>query len=438
MLRRVFGRLVLALALCWAGGLAAPTQAQSLWERLVIPGPLAEAHAKLQSKCANCHTSFSQGAQPELCLACHKDVNADIAANSGYHGRSAEAKALQCAHCHSDHEGRDFPLISFDKEVFDHGQTDYALDGVHATLPCESCHEPGKKYREAPLDCVGCHKADEPHKGALGTDCAKCHNSRAWTDTSPFDHSKTSFPLVGNHAKVACAACHQDQVYKGLPLTCIGCHRIQDVHQGRFGEKCETCHMVTRWTEVRFNHDTDTRFALTGAHKEAGCNDCHLPGVDHTKLSTDCVSCHRKDDAHAGQLGTACETCHDATDWRQDVRFDHDLTTFPLIGLHVLVPCEGCHLDTTFNRIAETCISCHAKDDVHQKSLGEDCAGCHNPNGWAYWIFDHDRQTRFELTGQHAGLVCVACHALGSDARQQDAKCDACHTTETFKGAKLR
>ena len=61
------------------------------------------------------------------------------------------------------------------------------------------------------------------------------------------------------------------------------------------------------------------------------------------KLSTTCVSCHKKDDPHRGQLGPNCETCHNERGWRQKVAFDHDLTRFPLIGHHGLVPCEESH-----------------------------------------------------------------------------------------------
>ena len=33
------------------------------------------------------------------------------------------------------------------------------------------------------------------------------------------------FPLVGQHAQQACAACHVNNVYKGTSRDCVGCHR---------------------------------------------------------------------------------------------------------------------------------------------------------------------------------------------------------------------
>ena len=437
-------------------GMAGPLAAQSLFERLVMPGPLSETHAELETECANCHTSFSQGAQDPLCLDCHKPIAADIAANEGYHGRAAEAQSQECSHCHTDHEGRDFPIVDLDREVFDHNNTDFALVGAHAVTSCESCHLPTVAFRDAPQTCIGCHREDEPHRGELGTDCADCHTTTTWTEIEDFDHAATGFVLLGGHEEVACTTCHQNEVYADLPDTCVGCHRIQDVHADRFGPKCETCHTVTTWTEVRFNHDTDTKFALTGKHEEIECNTCHTGPVETADLPLDCVGCHTADDPHNGELGPDCASCHGTEGWRQDVAFDHDLTNFPLIGLHVLVPCEGCHLDTTFHPTGESCVDCHLADDAHEAALGTECSDCHNPNGWAFWIFDHDVQTDFALTGLHVGLQCEACHAVGSlpsevstaciDCHRDDDKhlgrfgtaCEACHTTESWTGARLQ
>ena len=42
--------------------------------------------------------------------------------------------------------------------------------------------------------------------------------------------------------------------------------------------------------------------------------------------------------------------------------------------------------------------------------LGDACEECHNPNAWSLWMFDHNKQTEFELEGKHEGLECKACH----------------------------
>ncbi len=46
----------------------------------------------------------------------------------------------ECARCHSEHNGEDFPLIKWDIRTLDHKQTGYALEGKHAGLTCNRCH----------------------------------------------------------------------------------------------------------------------------------------------------------------------------------------------------------------------------------------------------------------------------------------------------------
>jgi len=435
---------------------ALPIAAQSLFERLVMPGDLIEGHADLQKECDNCHTSFSKGAQVQLCLDCHKEVAKDITEKTGFHGLTTETQASECNHCHTDHKGRDAKVADFDAETFSHETTDFKLNGSHQNVPCADCHKESKKYREAPKDCIDCHNENEPHKGTLGKDCATCHRETDWTDTLEFDHSKTKFPLEKAHNDIKCNACHVGEVYAELPLTCIGCHRIQDVHENRFGEKCEKCHNPEKWTDIRFSHDKDTDFTLLGKHKNIECDDCHK--ADFYQYDTDftCVKCHAQDDVHKANLGSDCKTCHNSKGWFENVSFDHDITSFPLIGLHVIVPCEECHSDSTFQSPKE-CQSCHKASDVHKGTLGPNCASCHNPNGWEFWMFNHNRQTDFPLTGKHDGVKCNACHKLSRKADSKlpttcischkdndkhrgefGTKCSNCHSTSSFKGAKLR
>ncbi len=435
----------------------APAAAQSLWERLVLPGDLTEPHAKLQNDCSNCHVDFAKGAQTPLCLDCHKETRADIDARTGFHGRSREAQAFECNHCHTDHEGRDFEIVIIDQDTFDHTQTDFALVGAHGGAPCGDCHEEGKPFREAPSACFECHREDDRHDGNLGKDCQNCHKSTAWAEVTAFDHSKTEFPLTNAHEKVGCAACHAGEIYEDLPTTCIGCHRIQDIHDNRFGPKCEECHSNTKWTEIKFDHDKNTDFTLTGAHRDAVCNDCHANNIHDNSMKGACQECHGTDDPHLGALGPRCDSCHTTSGWIVDVRFDHDLTTFPLIGQHGVVPCEACHRDQRYRMEQTGCAACHAAEDVHKGRLGERCATCHNPNGWALWLFDHDRQTRFALTGAHGKVKCETCHSQpaatgqslplscigchgGDDVHRGrfGRNCSACHSTATWKGARLK
>ena len=159
---------------------------------------------------------------------------------------------------------------------------------------------------------------------------------------------------------------------------------------------------------------------------------------------------------HAGKLGKACDQCHTPDGWRSSVSFDHDFTRFPLVGLHVAVPCEQCHLTRQYRDMGHECVDCHRKDDVHKGDLGSECGRCHSPNGWKQWDFDHGKETGFKLSGAHGKLACEACHRRPPDQvklkqdclschkkddvhlGQYGRQCDRCHSTTTFKGARVQ
>jgi hypothetical protein len=256
--------------------------------------------------------------------------------------------------------------------------------------------------------------------------------------------------LVGAHADVACATCHAGEIYKNVDSTCVGCHRLQDAHLGRYGPKCETCHDATKWSAIHFNHLTAAKFPLNGSHAKIKCDACHSGPLYGVKLSTTCVGCHRSADPHAGQLGARCESCHNETSWRRNIKFDHDQTPFPLLGRHAVALCEDCHRSFKFKDAPRACVSCHA-DQHHEGRLGSNCALCHNPNSWTRWTFNHNRQTKFPLTGAHTGLQCQSCHVSknvtkvtaptacidchrADDAHQGSygRTCERCHVTSSF------
>jgi len=401
--------------------------AQSVLERIVTPGPLVQGHAKLEAECSKCHEAFSRNSRTRLCLDCHKEIAADRTAQHGFHGRERRAATLPCNQCHTDHKGRNADINQLDRETFDHDFTNFKLVDAHKTVPCAGCHAENVKFRKAPSVCFECHKNVDPHKGRLER-CENCHPVTKWPETQPFDHSKTRFALQGAHKEVACATCHANELYKDLPSSCISCHRLQDVHGGRYGAKCETCHDETKWKTIHFNHDK-TKFPLRGAHIKVKCDTCHIGDLYRDKLATSCVSCHRKEDPHKGKLGERCERCHNDTDWRRNLLFDHELTRFPLIGLHASVACEECHRTPAYKDTPVACEKCHK--DFHQGRLGPSCGTCHNPNGFARWRFDHGRQTRFPLTGVHEKVVCESCHKVRSPPNLKLAmNCDSCHHSE--------
>jgi hypothetical protein len=393
------------------------------------------AHATVA--CTSCHVSGKPYRSAKTqCVDCHKKDEP----HEGKLGR-------ECDSCHD--------ATTWGHTTYDHDKTAFPLHDKHVSVPCAACHF-GNHYKDTPRECVSCHAPDDIHRGERGAKCGDCHATTGWK-TARFDHKKeTGFGLEGAHATIDCQDCHRSGNLKDkLPRECVGCHQGQDSHAGRLGNECGKCHGNEKWKPSNFDHDRDTHWELTGHHVQVDCHSCHTASVTTQKLPTDCATCHRASDVHAGELGAQCDRCHITEGWRAGVSFDHDLTKFPLLGLHVAVSCEQCHTTRKYRDAGLECIACHKKDDVHKGSLGVACAKCHSPNGWRLWEFDHGKETGFALTGAHAKLVCAGCHKQPADevklnptclsCHEQDdvhlgqygRQCQRCHSTTTFKGASL-
>jgi hypothetical protein len=399
--------------------------------------PLLGAHQS--TSCESCHpTDQRRREAPSECVACHEKDDAHEGALS-----------TDCAKCHGE--------VDWRTTRFDHDKTKYPLKGAHREASCVGCHV-GGRYKDTPQDCVSCHSIDDTHGGQFGDRCADCHSSDSWRQEG-FDHEKKSgFALSGAHGRASCNTCHRKPPgERKLPKDCTGCHASQDVHAGRFGSECGDCHRPEKWSDIRFDHSKQTKFALRGAHRAASCVECHSgPRPVEPNGDSSCIRCHQRDDVHRGKLGRDCASCHGEDSFLEGVAFDHDLTSFPLLGLHIMATCESCHPDHTFQQEDSGCQSCHSPDDVHKGSLGTNCATCHNPNGWAIWRFDHGTSTSFPLEGAHENLKCATCHRQPLTRTVRLAKscvgchssddphrggfgrsCDACHSSKAWKPASL-
>lgn len=415
--------------------IAAPLMAQSIMERLVTPGPLSSAHARLEAKCDSCHSSFAKEAQNGKCLACHKGVAGDVATRTHFHGKFNPARTGACKSCHTEHKGRATRLIQLNQATFNHGFTEFELTGAHRSARCTSCHR-GNDYRGRPRDCAGCHGPFDPHKGQLGRNCQNCHNTTAWKPASGFNHAATRFPLTGAHRALACASCHAAQRWHP-GTTCISCHARDDAHKGSRGTNCAGCHVTTTWASASFDHST-TGFPLVGQHAGTACAGCHGAGNANKHPSRECIACHARDDKHKGQNGSNCASCHNPRGWSQ-TSFDHDrMTSFPLKGAHRSVECQACHKQPP--KVAKppvTCFGCHVQDDAHKGGNGQDCARCHTTASWKAVSFDHNTMTRFALTGKHAQARCEACHTRPPSELKLSGQCAACHARDDQHRGKL-
>jgi len=407
--------------------MSASAQFEAL-ERLVMPGPLTGAHAEYEDQCESCHVRFSRQQQRDLCLDCHEEIAEDLATSTGFHSLAPQVGEAICASCHTDHEGRDADILGLDRNGFDHDLTDFPLRDSHSEAVCDDCHSPNDTFRAAATTCVACHADDDQHMGNLGEVCSDCHAATEWSDAR-YDHElESGYALLGAHAMLTCVGCHVGEQYEGTLSQCVDCHRDDDTHTGLNGSECQDCHGSTDWADTSFDHFARTDFALAGAHSGLACESCHAGSVFEQTRTTECVSCHLDDDAHAGISGSVCNDCHQVSEWLE-VTFDHALDAdFALLGSHAGLECNDCHVEPVADALpASQCIGCHADDEPHAGQLGENCSSCHAEVDWAASVrFDHGL-TGFPLLGRHSDVLCEDCHATLAfhDASEQCVDCHA-------------
>ncbi len=257
--------------------------------------------------CEKCHKTGTSRAGSVLklahnaCTDCHVDYHrGDFAARFG----------SRCESCHTP-----FGFVPATFTVAAHRAARFPLPGAHAAVLCEDCHVRGDDGRRgfhfADLRCEACHR--DRHGGQFaqemkGRSCDACHSTTDWRPES-FDHAKTNFPLVGKHASVRCGDCHRAKKvggfdvpqYKGTDRRCAACH--EDTHAGQFAVSgstdCARCHQSQGWKNLIFDHNTQSTFALTGAHVRVPCSRCHREErrgatalVRFKPMSSTCESCH--------------------------------------------------------------------------------------------------------------------------------------------------
>lgn len=355
---------------------------EGLLNQLIAPGPLMEGHKDFEHKdCLKCHEPLG-GVPNKKCLDCHKEIKSHIDIKKHFHGFN---RNKDCIQCHKDHKGRNYNAVYVDQKNFDHKQTGFILDGAHASVKCAECHTDKRKEK----------------------------------------------PIRRNEIR-----------YFGTKNSCNFCHAKDDVHyfKGSYAKKeCSTCHSTVSWKDnLRFNHSRDTGYRLLGAHARMECKDCHAPsGPKSAKYqwpqlkSKACLSCHK--DHHGSNLSLKyrngqCSRCHTQERWSIE-KFNHEVTGWPLQGAHQKTRCIECH-DKTRNvqtksaqfvwvGLKTECKSCHVdyhgfskqKSPLSKSPIIDQCSSCHNSISFKNQIrFDHDRNSRFMITGKHKKNACFDCH----------------------------
>lgn len=408
--------------------------------------PLEGTHR--YTKCEKCHdTKYPKTKLPtylgkrQECTTCHFGTEKKPGVGGPNPHQFTDVALTDCQLCHSF---SNFRVANLAATKYDHDQTDYPLKGHHKRNKCVACHEKNIEtfeVKEDFSDCKGCH--EDSHESVISAKrkCSSCHLQTTKFRKTKFDHGKeTRFDLRGQHARNRCKDCHAVGSPPEAPaMNCIGCH--EDIHRGRFGkETCEGCHVDLGWAQVIYDHDTKTKFELTGKHESTKCTNCHRFGLA-TKFerfeSTKCADCHQHTAAHCGQFGLEnCERCHVRGGDRTS-KFDHNLTRFPLERAHEGLDCARCHKPAKLGQseqcrnavkytgLEPQCFACH--EDVHAGELGTDCAKCHTGGqSFEQLVFDHNQDARFELTGFHQLVQCDDCHP-GRKFKLGDIRCYSCH-----------
>jgi hypothetical protein len=280
--------------------------------------PLEGKHASL--KCGQCHIPRGKDTLYKLkfknCTDCHKDPHAGQFTAAPYLNR--------CEECHN--------LERFQPSTFSlarHQKTKFPLTGGHEAVACNDCHKlsaefkpPSARYHWRDTACTTCH--EDAHRGQFDElmrragaggefhGCQVCHSAESWQEFSHFDHSKTSFPLLGAHLTTPCRACHKPPNpqtapaladFQVAPKQCEACH--EDIHGAQFAKAgvtaCAECHNSARWKPSLFDHDTRTSFPLQGAHRKTPCAGCHklmrvVAGktvLFYKPTPKECVACHK-------------------------------------------------------------------------------------------------------------------------------------------------
>jgi hypothetical protein len=372
--------------------------------------PLVGAHSA--AECLRCHNDRGPVAEfaTQGCVGCHEDVH------TGKLGKS-------CTDCHEQQNWQP------GAEIVRHTRTRFPLVGSHTATPCFRCHAGADvgNFDRASVECVDCHRdqlalATNPDHQVQGwtTACDRCHIPTTWTGAG-FNHF--AFPLTGQHAVIACTACHVNNVFSGTPSACVACH--QNDYNGandpnhvalNFPTTCQNCHNTSNWNDAKFNHSGITS-ACVNCHQR-DYNAANDPNHVTAGFSTACQDCHNTSDwnranfKHTG-ITSGCVNCHQR---------DYNGATSPNhIALNYPTTCQSCHTTSTWTKvnfnhagITRGCVTCHQRDynsaSPNHVSAGfpTTCNTCHTTTTWTGATFNH---TQFPIaSGHHHSLTCQQCH----------------------------
>jgi len=271
-----------------------------------IPFHTGAIHRRAAEQCATCHTPHSARVDASDCQGCHADVARRIPRLRRLQQGFDTTRTLRGALLPDAHPA---PLAKWTApagkplapavDSFEHRR--------HRSLACLTCHDVHSSSRitfTPPRGCQICH-----HQAPAENRCSSCHAA----DEIAAPHARTVTVTVGsgaprprtvnfrheNHARLACPACHTQQVTLEIGdsvRTCAACH--DDHHQA--ARTCGGCHTE----RASFAPHTPPAAAHTA------CDACHATRTI-ARLVPDramCLTCHESQRDH--MTGRECSTCH--------------------------------------------------------------------------------------------------------------------------------
>jgi len=173
-------------------------------------------------------------------------------------------------------------------------------------------------------------------------------------------------------------------------------------------ERAAATALPSAWRDTGFDHATVAKIsARRQGTPRVACQTCHANGVD-APLGRECAICHA-DDPHRGQPALAAIAATGQSAWPAQIRFDHGLIAFPLLGKARGARVQGVSCERgVFTMPARsapiaTCLDPHAgRSPPSARPVTTRRPG-------ARVTFDHAKQTAFALHGTHAKVQCAAC-----------------------------
>ena len=134
---------------------------------------------------------------------------------------------------------------------------------------------------------------------------------------------------------------------------------------------------------------------------------------------------------------TECQVCHGFANFSVQnlgaTKYDHDKTDYPISGFHTRNKCITCHeqniKDFTVKEDFSDCDGCHQDSHKSVISAKRDCNTCHKMKvRFRKTTFDHGKETRWPIRGEHKKNRCKDCHKIGSKPVAPNMNCITCHT----------